>query len=82
MARNKKMVAKYRVIEGTQPAAAPVAATQAGIPDDVVAAIAGAVAVVCGDSAVITGIQPSRRGQADGRSAWSMAGLLENTCPF
>ena len=63
------------------PAAAPVAAS--GIPAEVVAAIAGAVAIVCGDGAVVTGIRPvAARREAAGRSAWSMAGLLETTRPF
>lgn len=76
-----KLFAKYRVIEEPKAAAAAPTAVQ-GIPGDVVAAIAGAVAVVCGQGAVVTGIKPARRGQGDGRSAWSMAGLLENTRPF
>ncbi len=54
-----------------------------GIPGEVVAAISAAVAVICGESAVVKGIRPvSHRAAASGRSAWNMAGLLDNTCPF
>lgn len=78
MAREKSLFAEFRVID--KPKAAPAAS---GIPGEVVAAIAGAVAVVCGQGAAITGIKPAvRRGQAGGRAAWGMAGLLENTRPF
>jgi len=45
------------------------------IPDDVVAAIAGAIAVVCGD-VKIKSIRPASR------RAWAAAGAFENTSPF
>jgi hypothetical protein len=58
-------------------------AVSEGIPAEVVAAISGAVAVICGGEAQITGIRPAiGRAASAGRSAWSMAGLLENTRPF
>ena len=50
-----------------------------GVPGEVVAAISAAVAEVMG-----TGnfrIQSVRK-KADGRSPWSMAGVLQNTKPF
>ena len=61
--------------------AAPVAPQPAGIPGEVGAAISAAVACVMGESARIHSIR--RTGSSAGtRSAWSMAGLLENTRPF
>ena len=52
----------------------------AGIPPEVVAAIAAAVYMTYGESAgAITSI---RRSVRPARSAWSAAGLLENTRPF
>lgn len=52
------------------------------IPSEVVAAIAGAVAVVCGEGARVTGIRRISRGGEAGRNVWSLAGLLANTRPF
>ena len=57
-------------------------AESAAIPGEVVAAIAGAVAVICGEEAKVTGIRRISRGGEAERSAWSMAGLLANTRPF
>lgn len=72
-------VSDKKVVVG--PAKAPVVSN--GIPGEVVAAISAAVAVICGEGAVVKGIRPvSRRAVASGRSAWNMAGLLDNTCPF
>jgi len=60
------------------PKALPVAET--GIPAEVVAAISAAVYMMYGTSAgTVTSI---RRAVQPNRSAWSMAGLLENTRPF
>lgn len=60
------------------PKAAPV--TEAGIPEEVIAAISAAVYMMYGNSgAAVTGI---RRSVQSTRSAWSMAGLLDNTRPF
>lgn len=76
MAQVKKFVAEYR------PLSATVTEQQSrGNSDDVVAAIAGAVAFICGENATISSIKP-RRTTGAGRSAWNMAGLLENTRPF
>lgn len=61
----------------------PAAAQTAGIPAEVVAAIAGAVAFICGEEAKVTAIRPAaRRVSGLGRSTWSLAGLLDNTRPF
>lgn len=57
------------------------AAVERGIPEEVVAAITAAVYLTYGDTAgAVTGIRRSAVQPA--RSAWSMAGLLENTRPF
>ena len=49
------------------------------IPGEVIAAISAAVYCMFGESARVMSV---RRQQRTGRSAWSMAGLLENTRPF
>lgn len=53
-------------------------AAQAGIPGEIVAAIAAAVACL-EPGAVVTSV---RRAPQGGVSAWKLAGLLENTRPF
>lgn len=64
-------------------AAAPVAAapamSTAGVPDEIIAVIAAAVAAL--DDGHAYAIRSVRRSQ-EGRPAWSMAGLMENTRPF
>lgn len=56
------------------------AAAKDGIPEEVIAAISAAVYVMYGSSgATVTSI---RRAAQPARSAWAMAGLLENTRPF
>ena len=80
-----KIEAKFRPVSDNK-LSAPVNAAPAaadGIPGEVIAAISAAVAVICGEGAVVKGIRPvSRRAASSGRSAWNMAGLLDNTCPF
>ena len=49
------------------------------IPGEVIAAISAAVYCMFGEGARVMSV---RRQQRTGRSAWSMAGLLENTRPF
>ena len=72
---------KKKVEEVAAPAAAPVAAQPAGIPGEVIAAISAAVAMMMGEGARICSIR--RAGSSAGtRSAWSMAGLLDNTRAF
>lgn len=61
-------------------AAQPAPAVEAGIPGEVVAAIAAAVACLYGEDP--GSIVSVRRAGPAGRSAWAMAGLLENTRPF
>jgi len=75
-AATKVPAASHSVI--LQKVALPVAET--GIPAEVVAAISAAVYMMYGTSAsTVTSI---RRAVQPNRSAWSMAGLLENTRPF
>lgn len=64
-----------------QAAALPVA--QDGIPGEVIAAIAAAVACLEGETAVIRGIRrvPSAR-SAGRRGVWGDAGVAQNTTPF
>lgn len=62
------------VTRGTVPA------VQEGIPAEVVAAISAAVYMMYGTSA--GQIKSIRRAAQPNRSAWRMAGLLENTRPF
>ena len=54
-------------------------AVSSGIPGEVIAAISAAVYCMFGEGAKVMSV---RRQQRSGRSAWSMAGLLENTRPF
>ena len=56
-----------------------VSAVSAAIPSEVIAAISAAVYCMFGEGAKVMSV---RRQQRTGRSAWSMAGLLENTRPF
>lgn len=68
--------------EITLPAAPKaVPAVEAGVSGEVVAAISAAVYIMYGVSAAkITSIRRAPQNQT--RSAWSMAGLLDNTRPF
>ncbi len=59
------------------PAAAPVASSN-GIPDEIIAVIAAAVAAMDDGAYVIRSVRRSK----EGRPAWSMAGIYENTRPF
>ena len=56
-----------------------VSAVSTTIPGEVIAAISAAVYCMFGEGARVMSV---RRQQRTGRSAWSMAGLLENTRPF
>ena len=56
-----------------------VSAVSTSIPGEVIAAISAAVYCMFGEGARVMSV---RRQQRSGRSAWSMAGLLENTRPF
>ncbi len=56
-----------------------VSAISTSIPGEVIAAISAAVYCMFGEGARVMSV---RRQQRTGRSAWSMAGLLENTRPF
>lgn len=59
-------------------AAVPVPVVEAGIPAEVVAAIAAAVYCVQGPSAAVRSVKRAPRQ----RPVWSTAGLMENTRPF
>ena len=62
------------------PAAQAVPHVEAGIPGEVVAAIAAAVYSLDGMSG--SAIHSIRRARKTSRSAWGMAGIMENTRPF
>jgi len=70
---------KTAAVENTENNTAAVETPVAGIPGDVIAAISAAVYCMFGEGAKVTSV---RRQQRTGRSAWNMAGLLENTRPF
>jgi len=60
--------------------ASAASAIQEGIPDEVVAAISAAVYMMYGASgSTVTSIH---RAAQSNRSAWGMAGMMENTRPF
>ena len=63
------------------PAAKPAPAVEAGIPGEVVAAIAAAVCCL-EDGAAIQSVRRLPRASALRRDAWSQAGLAQNTRPF
>lgn len=66
--------------ESVPAAREPAPFVEEGIPGEVVAAIAAAVAYLYGDGA--RSVVSVKRRRPSGRSAWEMAGLLENTRPF
>lgn len=74
------------VEKAQEPAPAPVPAAPAapavedGIPGEIVAAIAAAV--YCTEGASVSAIKSIRRSRSAFRSAWGMAGVMENTRPF
>ena len=62
-------------------AAAPVVENvEEGIPGEVIAAIAAAI--YCTEGAPVSAIKSIRRSRSASRSAWGMAGVMENTRPF
>ena len=67
------------VAEAAPGASAP--AVQAGIPGEVVAAIAAAVAMMAPEGKRYA-IKSVSRKDAGGRSAWAAAGIADNTRPF
>ena len=62
------------------PAAPAAPAVEDGIPGEIVAAIAAAV--YCTEGASVSAIKSIRRSRSASRSAWGMAGVMENTRPF
>lgn len=68
---------------GSVAQAAVLPAPTAGIPGEVIAAIAAAVACLEGESAVIRGIRRvSASASGSRRSAWGEAAVREQTAPF
>lgn len=65
-------------VQASVPAA--VEAVEEGIPGEIVAAIAAAV--YCTEGAPVSAIKSIRRSRSASRSAWGMAGVMENTRPF
>ncbi|MCI8623000.1 MAG: sodium pump decarboxylase subunit gamma [Provencibacterium sp.] len=53
-----------------------------GIGDEIVAVISAAIAALTGGSGKPAVIRRAKSEKAGGRSAWSLAGLRENTQPF
>lgn len=80
----RKIFAPFKMLAAKPAAPAAAApAVEAGIPGEVLAAISAAVSVICGDGAVVRGVRRvSKRAANSGRTAWSMAGLLDNTRAF
>ena len=79
----KKAPAPEKNIPALAPA--PVALVEApavedGISEEVVAAIAAAV--YCVEGAPLSAVKSIKRSRSNARSAWGMAGLIENTKPF
>lgn len=66
--------------ESVPAARKPAPFVEEGIPGEVVAAVAAAVYCLYGDGS--RSVVSIRRQSPTGRSAWEMAGLLENTRPF
>ena len=66
-----------------KPAAPAAKADNGSIPGEIIAAIAAAVASVCGGNAVIRGIKRvSKPAAGSRRGAWGEAGVREPTTPF
>ena len=64
-------------------APAPSIPAEPGIPAEVVAAIAAAVYYTEGvPASAVRSIRRSRKAAGSGRSAWGLAGVLEETRPF
>lgn len=63
------------------PVSGPAPVVEGGIPDEVVAVIAGAIAAMDGANGTHSVIRSVARAKGQ-RSPWSMAGVLKNTNPF
>ncbi|WP_294497377.1 sodium pump decarboxylase subunit gamma [uncultured Gemmiger sp.] len=64
------------------PAPAPAPAVEAGIPGEVVAAIAAAVYCLEGGSVTVKSIRRKQQPAGSRRGAWGQAGVVQNTRPF
>ena len=62
------------------PAAPAAPAVEDGIPGEIVGAMAAGV--YCTEGASVSAIKSIRRSRSASRSAWGMAGVMENTRPF
>ncbi len=93
MAKNKIIQALFRPVQLEQTAQTGQAAASAsqtaaapqpvatGIPGEVVAAISGAVAVLCGEQAQVVSITKAVR-ERGARPVWAQAAIADNTRPF
>ncbi len=79
MAKSIKIEAPYKEIVTASEAKS---ASFNGVSAEIVAAISGAIAVICGEGYTVKSIKRSSRAVTSGRSAWSTAGLLDNTRAF
>ncbi|NLC78656.1 MAG: hypothetical protein GX683_02880 [Ruminococcaceae bacterium] len=79
MAKKIKIEAPYKEIATASEAKS---VSFNGVSAEIVAASSGAIAVICGGNAVVKSIKRSTRAVSGGRSAWSTAGLIENTRAF
>lgn len=66
--------------DSSAPEPVPGPQVEAGIPDEVVAAISAAVFCTMGESVSVVSVRHSKR--AGSRSAWGQAGVWTNTKPF
>lgn len=76
-----------RSVSAAAPAArkaapAPAPAVEAGIPGEVVAAIAAAVCCLEGGSVTVRSVRRLPQPGASRRGAWGQAGVVQNTQPF
>ncbi|WP_040197013.1 OadG family protein [Candidatus Soleaferrea massiliensis] len=82
--RANKAKKKADLVQEQQPAeSAPITAAvvEDGIEEEVVAAIMAAVSMMMDGSSPYT-VKSIRRAAREGRPAWAMAGMVENTRPF
>lgn len=64
------------------PAPKPAPAVEAGIPGEIVAAIAAAVYCMEGTAVTVKSVRRLQQPAANRRGAWGQAGVVQNTRPF
>ena len=81
--RKKEDKKKIDLAQKQQPAesSSQAAVIEDGIEEEVVAAIMAAVSMTMGEGSSYT-VKSIRRAAKEGRPAWAMAGMIENTRPF